>query len=191
MKRSCFKGCFCSKAFTLIELLVVVLIIGILAAVAVPQYRKAVERSKASEALSLLKAFDQAYQAYYLAHGNYATSLDKLDVDLPWTGTTGLLSSSAVDTRSNGDWSLQIEYNLPYVTLNMGRISGKYKGAGFNVVYSGDEDTPKRSISCFERLKGANIIFDSSLTEGSYCQQIMKGSFRRDDTWTRSYTLPY
>ena len=66
MKRSSFKGCFCSKAFTLIELLVVVLIIGILAAVAVPQYQKAVERSRATQALILMRPLIQAQKSYFL-----------------------------------------------------------------------------------------------------------------------------
>ena len=60
------------KAFTLIELLVVVLIIGILAAIALPQYQVAVEKSRAAEALVNLKYVQDAWTLYLLENGPHA-----------------------------------------------------------------------------------------------------------------------
>ncbi len=69
--------------FTLIELLVVVLIIGILAAVALPQYNKAAEKSRVMQIITLGKNIIDAQQAFYLENNRYATSLDELSIDIP------------------------------------------------------------------------------------------------------------
>ncbi len=71
------------QAFTLIELLVVVLIIGILAAVAVPQYQNAVLKSRFASMKHTIQAMWEAENAYYLANGTYANRFDELAIDLP------------------------------------------------------------------------------------------------------------
>ena len=69
--------------FTLIELLVVVLIIGILAAVALPQYEKAVNRARYTQAQTMLNSLYRAEKVYYMANGSYTTHFSDLDIDVP------------------------------------------------------------------------------------------------------------
>ncbi len=80
MKKCRIKG---NGAFTLIELLVVVIIIGILAAVALPQYQLAAEKSKYATYKDQVNLLHDAVQRHYLETGVWADDFSQLDVDLP------------------------------------------------------------------------------------------------------------
>ena len=71
--------------FTLIELLVVVLIIGILAAVALPQYQVAVAKSRFVQLQVLGESIYKAQQLYYMANGTYSDDFNQLVPNIPGT----------------------------------------------------------------------------------------------------------
>ena len=96
--------------FTLIELLVVVLIIGILAAVAVPQFQFAVDKARAMTHFQNAQGVIKAQRLYKMANSTYTVDFELLDVD--WTKTCkGVIGSGRNELRDcPGNWS----YHLPH-----------------------------------------------------------------------------
>jgi len=142
------------KAFTLIELLVVVLIIGILSAVALPQYQAAVQKSRYATLMPLAKTVKNAEEAVYLANSDYSNQLDSLAVQLPGT-TNGNTATSpdgvtvSVSTGTNGD----------YVRVSKTGLNNAY------VMYFDKSGNYAKEIHC-EALKSNDIAKKVCLSYG-------------------------
>lgn len=97
------------RGFTLVELAVVVVIIGILAAFAVPKFLNSVERSKAAEAYNYMSTIQTAQERYHARQGAYAASMSSLDVDLPnleYFESTGIAESDPQTLQT--EWSMTL-----------------------------------------------------------------------------------
>lgn len=84
--------------FTLIELLVVIIIIGILAAIALPSFLNQASKAKQSEGKSFVGAINRAQQAYALEKGSFTADFTELNVGLP-TQTNNYKMSMAAGTK--------------------------------------------------------------------------------------------
>ena len=129
-----------NQAFTLIEVLIAVLIIGILAAIAVPQYQKAVAKSKASQLRTLLSSVGKSFDMYYLANGEYPSSLDELDLNINLPITNGLTARQnvtcgkdigALSYQLGDDFEIALYNRDNYYMLSAHFTNGKYKCRGF------------------------------------------------------------
>ncbi|MBO7238516.1 MAG: prepilin-type N-terminal cleavage/methylation domain-containing protein [Elusimicrobiaceae bacterium] len=162
------------KAFTLIELLVVLLIIGVLVAMALPQYQNAVDQSRYSRLMPLGKTLAAAQESYYLTSGTYTKDLSTLNIELP--GSPSGISA----TLENGTTiTLSEEPDYSYIKLTENNLKNNY------IVYLANSENFSGEIHCealknsaraqqlCEVLNGEPIA--GSLTDG-YDTYVLEGS---------------
>ncbi len=123
-----------NKGFTLVELLVVVLIIGVLSAIALPQYLESVERARSSEAMVNAKAVMDAIQRYKQMYPSGTVGRFSQIADMQMTG--GSVSAS------NGYVTDNFRYTLGGDALTIERINRKGTTTTilYTVVYTYDPD---------------------------------------------------
>ena len=185
----------CKKGFTLIELLVVVLIIGILAAIAMPQYQKAVWKSRGAELMTQAKALYNAQQTYFMEHGHFADSIDLLPIDFnSLTRNTALAQSYGLeDGYVKGDGDVFVYIHPEWDEGNgrdhgsSGAVFGKgpYAMCGFAIhnqggSHCGGVPLPDGELLCLE---------NTPETTG-FCTKLFKGTLYGDCGDHRHYKIP-
>ena len=164
------------KGFTLLELLVVVLIIGILAGIALPQYQRAKEKAEAAELLTNVKALHEAQHRYFLVNGTFAENFDDLDISFGGYERNGcdvFSGFSKYDCISNSKNVIFISSAYNAIASCAFRKTGKYKYGGFMFQETSAQGLPINQLLCYRdkfcsKLLDCNFIKYISNTSNAY-----------------------
>ena len=150
------------QAFKLIELLVVVLIIGILAAVALPQYQKAVWKSRLATVKHLTKSIADAEEIYYLANNSYTKDWHALDIELG--GATSCTNEENETSNCYFSWGdCRISKAMTWLECKIYNQDNDF--LGYKHMFNNIESEAAGQIQCF-----AYNISDANDVQIKICQ---------------------
>ena len=129
--------------FTLVELAVVVVIIGVLAAFAVPRFLASVERSKAAEAFNYLATTHSAQERYHARQGTYAADISELDTAMvePEYFTVGDIAVPSGEASLETGWELTL--TRVGASAGYGAYTVTFTEQGYNSDESSINDLPQ------------------------------------------------
>ena len=138
--------------FTLIELLAVVVILGILTSIALPQYRKSIQRAEAANALINVRAMFDAAKRYYATSSTWPTSITNLDVEF--------LDIATVDHDGEDAFNMgEFQYSL----INTNTL----KGVAACRIANGETDG-NYCLVAYYRLNGVRDVYECNYQNSKY-----------------------
>ena len=165
----------------------VVLIIGILAAIAVPKYQKAVRRAKAAEYAVWVKRIVDAEQEYFMANGRYTGNIEKLDLDYKnkWPNVTFVGDAQSKTPNISMHMWTNTSGSIFRVLVGEPVTRVGIDAGGYGAVFDLNHPEQNDSLACAEYAC-------YGVPAGSFCKEVMgcKGEPFLDQDCIRVYKLP-